>query len=176
MKYGLKALIIIALVVLASGCTRINSSPGVPIVPNSRWGMAIFANNTEIPQAGYRAMSITAGVLRSKGVRSLAIYPSTANCNKLIVCPNSVPPLSAVLSWAKARHLNYVMMGAVNEWDYKVGLDGEPTAGVSLQLYSVGNGALVWSSVGSKIGTSRSGLAVIAQSLINEMLSCLKIC
>lgn len=175
MKQGLKLLMIIGLVIVA-GCTKINTSQLIQTVPNSRWGIAPFTNNTEVPQAGYRAMNITAGVLRSMGARHLLVYPARTNCSKLIVCPNATPPLSAVLSWARSRHLHYLMMGAVNEWDYKVGLDGEPIAGVSLQLYNVNSGTLIWSSVGSKIGTSRSGLAVIAQKLLNEMLSCLKIC
>lgn len=174
MKYGLRALVTIGLIILA-GCTKINSSQTIPANPHTRWGMAIFANNTEVPQAGYRAMNITAGVLRSKGVKYLGIYPSNAHCNQLIVCPNATPSVETMLNWARHKHMQYVMMGAVNEWDYKVGLDGEPIAGVSLQLYCVKTGAMIWSSVGSKIGTSRSGLAVIAQQLINEMLNCLKI-
>ena len=170
MKKGLSLVIITGLLILM-GCTRINTSNNVQTQPNSRWGMAIFANNTEVPQAGYRAMSVTAGVLRAKGVRSLTVYPSNKNCNKLIVCPNSTPSLESILHWARNKHLNYLVMGAVNEWDYKVGLDGEPTVGVSIQLYQVQSGALIWSSVGSKIGTSRSGLAVIAQALITQMLN-----
>jgi hypothetical protein len=173
MKYGLRILAIISLVILA-GCTRINSSQMVQTVPNSLWGMAIFTNNTEVPQAGFRAMNITAGVLRSKGIQYIAFYPSNASCSKLIVCPNATPTVEQVLRWAYHKHLTYVMMGAVNEWDYKVGLDGEPIVGLSLQLYHVPSGKLIWSSVGSKIGTSRSGLAVIAQKLISGMLCTLK--
>ncbi len=175
MKYGLRALALISLIIMA-GCTKINSSQVVPVNANARWGITVFANNTEVPQAGYRAMNITAGLLRSKGVRTLVFYPSNANCNKLIVCPNAIPSVKAVLTWAKEKHLNYVVMGAVNEWDYKVGLDGEPIAGVSLQIFNVNTGEMIWSSVGSKMGTSRSGLAVIAQRLVDAMLSCLKIC
>jgi hypothetical protein len=174
MRHTIKLFALLSLLALAA-CTKINSSRMIETAPNSRWGIAVFANNTEIPQAGFKAMNITMGVLRSRGVRAFAIYPSNINCNKLIVCPNANPSVSAVLSWARRSHLQYLMMGAVNEWDYKVGLDGEPIAGVSLQLYSVRSGAMIWSSVGSKIGTSRSGLAVIAQQLLNEMLNCLKI-
>ncbi|KTD58508.1 hypothetical protein Lsai_1115 [Legionella sainthelensi] len=174
MKYGLKILALMSLFVMV-GCTKINSSQVVPVNANAGWGIAVFANNTEVPQAGYRAMNITTGVLRSKGVHTLVFYPSNANCNKLIVCPNATPSVNAVLSWARERHLQYVVMGAVNEWDYKVGLDGEPIAGVSLQIFSVPTGQMIWSSVGSKMGTSRSGLAVIAQRLIDNMLFSLKI-
>lgn len=169
-----KVLVILGLIIMA-GCTKINSTQTEVANPRGVWGLAIFNNNTEIPQAGFRAMNITAGVLRSRGVRRLVIYPRTPNCNQLIVCPSATPTVREMLRWARSRNLQYVMLGAVNEWDYKVGLDGEPIAGISLQLYCVKTGALIWSSVGSKIGTSRSGLAVVAQKLINEMLSTLQI-
>jgi hypothetical protein len=173
MKYG-QYLIGVLVVMLCVACTKINTSSVAQVMPNSRWGIAIFANNTEVPQAGYRAMNITSGVLRSNGVAYLVTYPPKGNCNKLLVCPNATPSLEDALRWGRSKHLNYVMTGAVNEWDYKVGLDGEPIAGVSLQIYAVSSGQMVWSSVGSRIGTSRSGLAVIAQKLISEMLTPVK--
>lgn len=160
-------------VLLITACTAINSSHRVQTAPNARWGIATFANNTEVPQAGNRATSITAGILRARGLRLLPVYTSNTSCAKLIVCPNKTTTIEEVLSWARGRHLQYVMMGAVNEWDYKVGLDGEPIAGVALQVYQVQTGHLIWSSVGSKIGNSRSGLAVIAQNMLIEMLNSL---
>lgn len=176
MKYArhIGYMVTIAAVLLSVACTKINTSSVAQVMPNSRWGIAIFANNTEVPQAGYRAMNITSGVLRSNGIASLVTYPSKGNCNKLLVCPNATPSLEEALRWARTKHIAYLMTGAVNEWDYKVGLDGEPIAGVSLQVYAVSSGQMVWSSVGSRIGTSRSGLAVIAQKLISEMLTPLK--
>ena len=174
MKNGLKLLLIISALIVTA-CTAINSSQIVATQANSRWGIVPFANNTEVPQAGNRATSITAGVLRSRGIRTLPVYPTNKNCSKLIVCPNAITTVEQALKWARRHQIHYVMMGAVNEWDYKVGLDGEPIAGVALQLYHVQSGNMVWSSVGSKIGNSRSGLTVIAQKLITEMLSTLMI-
>lgn len=173
MKYLVRALTIMAIIAII-GCTKINSSQIVYTEPCRKWGIAALTNNTEIPQAGNRAMSITAGVLRSKGVKSIAVYPSNVSCSKLIVCPNSSVPIKNILAWARQHHLSYVIGGSVNEWDYKVGLDGEPAVAVSLQVYHVKSSQLIWSSVGSKIGTSRSGLGVIAQELITEMLRTLK--
>lgn len=170
----MKRIILIGALLIAA-CSKINTSYIVQMSHNCQWGIVPFANYTEIPQAGYRAMNITAGVLRSKGVMALKVYPVSRDCSQLITCPNSAVALDKVLQWARPRHLNYVVMGAVNEWDYKVGLDGEPIAAVSLQLYEVKSGRMLWSSVGSKIGTSRSGLALIGQKLINEMLLALKI-
>ena len=174
MNHVLKSLLIIALLIII-GCTNINTTPTIYTNAGCKWGIATFTNNTEVPQAGNRAMSVTSGILRTKGARTILIYPSSANCNKLIICPNATVPLEAALKWARHNHITYVVMGAVNEWDYKVGLDGEPAAAISLQVYNAKSGQIIWSAVGSKIGTSRSGLGVTAQALIIQMLRSLQI-
>lgn len=173
MKHLLKYFFISCFLML-TGCTIINSSQKVVYVePGNSWAITTFANNTEIPQAGSRAMSITAGVLRSKGFTNLIVYQPRSNCNQLIICPNQPVPIGRILDWAEDHHIRYVMMGSVNEWDYKVGLDGEPVAAVALQLYDAYEGEVLWSSVGSKTGQSRSGLGNIAQDLIEDMLDSL---
>lgn len=158
------------------GCTTIDSSRQLEAVyPGANWGIATFANNTETPQAGGRAMNMTANVLRARGVSRLQAYQPYGDCSQLTICPNAAIPLKKIFYWAKYNHIHYVMVGAVNEWQYKVGLDGEPVASVSLQLYDVSTGKVIWSSVGSKIGNGRSGLGNTAQTLIERMLSSLRV-
>lgn len=169
----LKKYIMLSMLFLVA-CTTINSSHQVVCAP-LRWGIVPFTNNTEVPQAGYRAMSITKGLLEAKGVRNITVYKSKESCNQLIVCPNANPSLEHILAWARQRHLRYVMTGTVNEWIYKVGLDGEPVAAVALTLYEVPHGQMIWNSVGSKFGTTRSGLGSTGQKLIQEMLCTLKV-
>lgn len=176
MKKFLSGILLSSICMLLIGCTTINHSAQIePICPNSRWAIAPFANNTEVPQAGNRAMSITANVLRSKGVLNIATYPVSNTCNQLTLCPNAALSPEAVMRWAEENNIHYVMMGTVNEWQYKVGLDGEPVAAVALQLYDAHTRRVVWSAVGSKIGSSRSGLGNVAQFLINMMLKTLYI-
>lgn len=169
-------LITLILALILAGCTTINSAPQTaPAYASRPWGITSFANNTEVPQAGNRAMSITANVLRAKGVMNLSVYQPYGDCNQLALCPNDAISTEKVLAWAQQHGICYVMMGAVNEWQYKVGLDGEPVAAVSLQLYDVMTRRVIWSAVGSKIGNGRSGLGNIAQDLINDMLSSLAV-
>lgn len=164
------------LVLLLTACTIINTSPQIePIIPGCSWLIAPFVNNTEVPQAGNRAMSITANVLRSKGVLRLNTYPVNNNCDQLSLCSNNNLTPGQVLNWAAEHNIRYVMMGSVNEWQYKVGLDGEPVTAVSMQIYDSFTHRQIWSSVGSKTGNSRSGLANTAQGLINNMLKTLRV-
>lgn len=173
MKHLLKTGLILAFLTVIS-CTTITSSHQV-VCAQTRWGIVPFTNNTEVPLAGYRAMSITQGLLEAKGARHVQVYKSNKTCNQLIVCPNANPPIEKIIAWARARHLRYVMTGTVNEWVYKVGLDGEPVASVTLQLYETQHGYMIWNAVGSKFGNTRSGLGNTGQKLIQEMLWSLKI-
>jgi len=93
----------------------------------------------------------------------------------LIACPSPNPSIETILAWARARHLDYVMTGTVNEWVYTVGLDGEPVASLELQLYETQHGARIWHAVGSKFGHKRSGSGNTGKKLIQEMLGSLKI-
>jgi hypothetical protein len=63
------------------------------------------------------------------------------------------------------------VQGAVDEWRYKVGVDGEPAVGVALQVVDLQSGAVVWSAVGAKSGWSREALAAVAQKLIGELIA-----
>lgn len=170
LKYGL----LLLSVYLISACSTINSTaPTTPVYASSRWGITPLTNNTEIPQAGARAAAITADMLRSRGVLNLVAYQNTNNCSQLLTCANSNVTTETALAWARRSNLRYVMMGSVNEWDYKVGLDGEPAVAVTLQLYDTASERVIWSAVGSKTGSSRSGLGTTAQNLINSMLGSL---
>ena len=68
----------------------------------------------------------------------------------------------------------YVLSGAVEEWRYKTGVDGEPVAGVTLELIDTAPGRVVWSATGTRTGWSRSSLSGVASTLIGGLLSPLR--
>ena len=49
-------------------------------------------------------------------------------------------------------------------------MDGEPAAGVTLQIIDVQTGELLWSGTGGKSGWSREALSAVAQQLIRKLL------
>ena len=53
------------------------------------------------------------------------------------------------------------VQGAVDEWRYKVGVDGEPAVGMALQVIDLQSGEVLCSGVGAKSGWSREALAAI---------------
>ena len=67
--------------------------------------------------------------------------------------------------------MRYALLGAVDEWRYKVGVDGEPAAGVTLRIIDVASGDTLWTGAGGKSGWSREALSAVAQKLIRDLLS-----
>ena len=126
---------------------------------------------TETPQADERAGTITANLLRTHGVMSVVNYPLQTQKVSLIPGVKKPIPMSKLLLWAQNQGATYAIVGTVTEWNYKVGLDGEPAIGVTLDLINVYTGHVEWSAVGSKSGGSRTALSTVAQELIDEMLN-----
>lgn len=150
--------------------STLNVSPQrQPVSFHARWGIIPFSNHTQTPQAGQSAAAITSALLETRGVMSVTTYEVKASKDQLLLSIENIP-MKDILRWARRRRLRYIISGSINEWQYKVGLDGEPVVNVALQLIDVRSGRTIWTAVGSRTGGSRSGLTVVAQKLIESML------
>lgn len=167
--------IVVVLVVLGAvltGCSVVDSkAPAAALEAKARWVLLPFANNTETPLAGNRAEAITESLLRGKGI-NLTRYPASLAQESLFETGANRAQEQA-LGWAREQGARYAVVGAVDEWRYKVGVDGEPAAGVMLQVLDVASGTVLWSAVGGKTGWAREGLAAVAQKLIRDLLQTL---
>ncbi len=153
-----------------AGCAVTDHSPeSATLARNAKWALLPIANHTDVPQAGLRAEAIAEGVLRSRGVSDLLHYPGTLNPDTLLE-PGERKTQADAGKWAHAAGARYALTGAVDEWRYKVGIDGEPAVGLALQIIDLDSGAVVWSGVGARSGWSREALAAVAQKLVRELL------
>lgn len=159
---------LLACALLAGACTVIDATPQARPDATARWALLPFANHTETPLAASRAESIAESVLRSRGVAQLTRHPASAP--ETLFEPAGAPQVAAALDWARQQGARYAVTGAVDEWRYKVGVDGEPAVGVQLQVVELDSGAVVWSGVGAKSGWSRESLAGVAQKLMRELV------
>jgi polysaccharide biosynthesis protein PelC len=142
-----------------------------PLEKNAKWALLPIVNHTDVPQAGLRAEAITEVLLRSRGIDNLTLYPPTLNQDTLFEPAERKVALDA-LKWAHEQGVRYAVTGAVDEWHYKVGIDGEPAAGLTLQIIDLAEGdRVVWSAASGKSGWSREALSAVAQKLIKEMLA-----
>lgn len=163
-------IMLLALVGLAGCATRDTGGTGVSIDRNAKWVMLPVLNHTDVPQAGLRAEAITEGLLRSYGVNDLTRYPATMNQDTLFE-PSERKVYIEAEKWAKIQGARYAVYGAVDEWRYKVGIDGEPAVGVALHIIDLQANSVVWSGVGGKSGWSREALSAVAQKLIRDLLA-----
>ena len=168
-SFRLRAGIIVAFAVLASACTTLDVAAPPKLDAGARWALLPFVNYTETPQAGLRAEAIAEALLRANGARSLKRYPSSLNTETLFE-PMDRKEAQAARDWARSEGLRYALTGSVDEWRYKVGVDGEPAAGMTLQLIDLQRDEVVWSATGGRTGWSRESLSGVAQQLMRRLL------
>ena len=162
--------ILLALLCLCLGaCTTLRSKGETPLSAKEVWGLSPLANNTETPYASERATSITSALLRARGIQSLEIRQDESKAEEGILRQKQPSP-SEALDWARQRNIRFLVTGTVTEWRYKVGLDGEPAAGVTMQIIDVPSAKVVWSAASGKSGWSREALSSVGQQLIYGLL------
>ncbi|MFX1716142.1 penicillin-binding protein activator LpoB [Paraburkholderia sp. A1RO-5L] len=154
-----------------SACASVDSTPA-PALPASG-GVAVLplANFTETPDVGRAAQAVAANTLRRLGFASVAAMPGAENGAAFDAPGSTQPGIEQGLDWARAQHAKYVLSGAVEEWRYKVGVDGEPVVALSFELRELPSGRVIWSATGSRSGWSRSALGATAQGLVGKLLA-----
>jgi hypothetical protein len=164
-------LAVLALVPLILGaCTVLDYSPGgIRFDKQAKWVLLPIVNHTDTAQAGLRAEAVAEALLRARGIANLALYPPALNRDTLFE-PAERKVQDEALKWAKGSGARYAVYGAVDEWRYKVGIDGEPAVGITLHVMDLSSGAVAWSGAGAKTGWSREALSAVAQKVIRELL------
>ena len=165
LKVAASALVLCAL----AACSTVDRGRAPALQANAEWAVLPFANHTETPMAGNRAESVAEALLHARGVGKVKRYTSTAQQEALFDAGDTKRQEQA-LAWAREQGVRYALAGTVDEWRYKVGVDGEPAAGITLQIIDVQSGDILWSGAGGKSGWSREALSAVAQKLIRELL------
>jgi len=133
-----------------------------------------IANFTDVPQAGLRLEAMLEPALRQAGLTQLVVYPAALNPETLFE-PAERKAQAEAEKWARAQGMRYVVSGAVNEWRYKVGVDGEPAVGLMLQVKDLRNDQVVYSAAGGRTGGAREALAAVGQRLAAELVSGIRV-
>lgn len=164
-----RALVLAAGVCLAA-CTTSSTVPGkLALDRDAKWAILPLENHTDTPQSALSAEAIAEHGLRARGVVNVARYPAALTRDSLFE-PTERRTVDEAKKWAREQGVQYGLTGAVEEWRYKVGIDGEPAAAVTLQLVDLSSGQVVWSAAGAKSGWSRDSLVGVAQDLMDELM------
>jgi polysaccharide biosynthesis protein PelC len=132
------------------------------------------ANFTDVPQAGLRVEALIEPALRQAGLRQLAIYPPILNPETLFEPSDRKVQLDAE-KWARSQGIRYAVAVAVNEWRYKVGVDGEPAVGLMVQIKDLRNDQVIYSAAGGRTGGSREAISAVGLRLTTELLAGIQI-
>ncbi len=164
-----RTLLLAGAALLLTACSTLDRGSAPELERQAAWVVLPFANHTETPLAGNRAEAIAEALLRTNGLTRVKRYPAVGQQEALFDAGER-KQLEEALAWAKQQSARYALTGAVDEWRYKVGVDGEPAAGVTLQIIDVQSGETLWSGTGGKSGWSREALSAVAQQLIRDLL------
>lgn len=166
----LPALVFATWVLLATGCSTLDRGLPPPLERQASWTVLPFANHTETPLAASRAEAIAESLLTGQGIGRLRRQAGATTTEALFDGGGEREQRQAALAWAQQQGIRYALTGSVEEWRYKVGVDGEPAVGLTLQIIDVASGDTLWSGTGGKSGWSREALAAVAQQLIRDLL------
>jgi TolB-like protein len=169
--HRLRAILFSCLLLFSTACSTLDTSRAAQVDRQALWVVLPFANHTETPLAGNRAEAITEALMRAQGIGHVKRHPQLGQHEALFDNAGERRLQEDALAWAKAQGARYAVSGTVYEWRYKVGVDGEPAAGVTLQIVDVASGETLWSGSGGKSGWSREALSAVAQQLIRDLLS-----
>jgi PBP1b-binding outer membrane lipoprotein LpoB len=156
---------------LLSGCSTFMANTGPALNLHANWALLPSINNTDTPQAGGRLDSITASVLRIHGVDHLTTIQAPTQSSGALFEVADRDHQNAALEQARKQGAQYAVMASVNEWRYKVGLDGEPAVGISIEVTDVATNQVIWSGTTARSGWSRQAVSDIAQKSVNKLLS-----
>lgn len=167
----LRRLLLLAAALTLAACTTTTtvSAPGVTLDAGAKWALLPITNHTDTPQAGLAAEAITENLLRAHGIANLGHYPPNLSRDTLFE-PAERSVVEEARKWASGAGMRYGVTGMVEEWRYKVGIDGEPAVGVTLQVIDLENGQVVYSASGAKSGWSRESLAGVANKLLASLV------
>ena len=161
---------------LVAGCSSGFQSTAAhePLDAQANWVLLPMANHTDTPQAGLSAESMLEHLLRHRGVTTLQQDPAARSRDSLFE-PTERKVSEEAQKWARDQGARFALTGSVDEWRYKVGIDGEPAIGVTLKVIDLTDGRVVWTASGAKSGWSRQALSAVAQGVLSDMLSGLKL-
>ena len=166
-----QSLLLALLTIVLASCSTIDVNYSQQTLnKDATWAVLPIVNHTDAPQAGLRAEAIAEAMLRTRGIENVERYPAEMNADTVFE-PAGRKAVDQALDWAAKQQVRYAVTGTVDEWRYKVGVDGEPVVGLVMQIINMENRAVVWSAVGAKSGWSRESVSSVAQELLGKMFN-----
>lgn len=155
-----------ALFFLGCSGSTINSSDKA-ILQSKSYAIAPFWNYTETPMVGFRAASIVESVLQEEGINPISLLNGVGEVENATSLSEFI---ESKKEEAEELGADYLIVGSVQEWRYKTGIDGEPAVSFSIKVIDLDSNAIVYSGVGAKSGWGHNSIGVVAQEVAEDLM------
>jgi len=154
------------LIFFVTACSSLINKQEVKLPLDKKYAIASFWNYTETPMAGLRASSIVESVLAKKGLFLSSLIEGSEEIEN---SKSKKDFLRAKKAEAKSLGVTYLIVGNVQEWRYKTGIDGEPVVSFSINVVDLQRDRVVFSGVGAKSAWGHKSIGVVAQEIAQEL-------
>ena len=152
---------------IVTGCSSMINKKNIELPLDKKYAIASFWNYTETPMAGLRAASIVESVLAKN---SIALSSLVSGSDEMESIKSKQAFLKSKKAEAKRLGAEYLIMGNVQEWRYKTGIDGEPVVSFSLLVIDLKTDKVVFNGVGAKSAWGHKSIGVVAQEIAQELI------
>lgn len=159
--------LLITLVLVLSGCATQYSGESPTLSSSYPVYVLPLDNQSNMPMANAQAEQLVASALAELGL-NVKLYPKSAITD---MQASLEPQKRADLAqkWLAQQSAGYVVSGSVQEWQYKYGLDGEPSVAITLVLGGT-DGQQLWRGSISKSGWGRESLGHVGLDAVADLL------
>ena len=152
---------------IVTGCSSMINKKKIELPLDKKYAIASFWNYTETPMAGLRAASIVESVLAKNPI---ALSSLVSGSDEMEAIKSKQDFLKSKKAEAKRLGAEYLIMGNVQEWRYKTGIDGEPVVSFSLLVIDLKTDKVVFNGVGAKSAWGHKSIGVVAQEIAQELI------
>jgi hypothetical protein len=153
-----------------TACETMMSSDRVVVSAAERWALLPIENLSSTPLAGNQARSLVETHLRSRGIRNLEIFEVGPE-QTLMALLDEAGQIASAKQWAIDNGFRFGITGNVQEWEYKNGLDNEPSVGMTLKFIDLQSDQVMWVASASRTGWGYQNLSSVASKTIGDLLA-----
>ncbi len=165
-------LLILFFVSTITGCSSIVNKTvvnrkNINLPLDKKYAISSFWNYTETPMAGLRASTIVEGVLAQKNITAISLI---GGGDEIAISTTKKSFLTKKIKEAKTVGADYLIIGNVQEWRYKTGIDGEPVVSYGIKIINLQDNSTVFNGVGAKSAWGSKSIGVVAQEIAKDLI------
>jgi len=158
---------VVFLLFLITGCSTVINKKNTSLPQDKKYAIASFWNYTETPMAGLRASTIVESVLAQKNISLVSLI---GGGDEIAKSKSKAIFLHKQKALALGMNADYLVIGNVQEWRYKTGIDGEPVVSYSIKVVDLKSSNIIFNGVGAKSGWGHKSIGVVAQEIAKELI------